>query len=262
MAIVHTRGFRPRVYTESAWYAPIAALLAPFDEGAAFPSPEALTALYAARVAPLALPPLRFVRAAKAKKPRRGALPISLAEIYEGRIIERGEVPTRPDDWHDLFNALAFLRFPRAKRALHARQYAILRARIAPGATRLPNARTREQDALSLFDEGGIAVAAAPGSDVAALAEDAPALAAAIARGQAVAVPFGHALYEHMVAALPVPLGTVHALEVPLPSGADPLDALDVALAESLADRSQFQLPSAARGCALSALEPRFTPNW
>src|SRR5688572_10313573 len=41
----------------------------------------------------------------------------------------KGTVPTRPDNLHDLMNALVWARFPRAKHALCARQVALARAR-------------------------------------------------------------------------------------------------------------------------------------
>lgn len=258
MAIVHTQGFRPQVQRESAWFWPIAAELARFDERARFPTADELTAAYAARNGALELPPLRFVTAPKIKR-RRGA-PIDPSTLYEGRIIEHGEVPTRADDWHDLFNALAFVVFPRAKRALHARQYALWRARIAPGAKRLPNARTREQDALALFDEGGLCVVAPP-SRAAALREaieiDAMAVDASV-----FLVPFGHALYEHMVAGLPCPLATPFVIELE----EKPRDArsllgeVDVRLAAALSDPDAFRAPSGARGSSLFALPVR-APN-
>lgn len=40
---------------------------------------------------------------------------------YEARIAARGEVETRPDNWHDWFNGLVWLTFPQAKAALSAR---------------------------------------------------------------------------------------------------------------------------------------------
>jgi len=256
MAIVHACGFRPRLYDESPWYAPIAPYLARFDGLARFPSADELSALYAERAEVLGLPPLRFVAVPRAKKKRRGRAPIELSSLYEGRIVERGEVPTRVDDWHDLFNALAFIRFPRAKRALHTRQYVIVKSRLAPGATRLPNARTREQDALSLFDEGGLCVATS--ATRAPALEDAPdeVLRAAVRAGSARVVPFGHALHEHLVAGLPCPLAT--AFVVTLPEAAHPsddlYDALDVALAAAIADARTFQVPSSARGTSLDDL--------
>jgi hypothetical protein len=255
VAIVHSTGFRPRVYDESPWFAPIAGYLRRFDALGRFPSPDELSALYAEHTREVALPPLRFVAAPKVKPKRPKQQPIDPSELYEGRVIERGEVPTRLDDWHDLFNALAFVRFPRAKRALHARQYQILASRLTPTATRLPNARTREQDALSLFDEGGICVAAPPERVAALDAADDKTLRRELSAQRIRVVPFGHALYEHMVAGLPVPLGTVYVLPVVGPlSSPRLLDELDLALSVALTDRDLFTLPSSARGAALPAL--------
>jgi hypothetical protein len=56
-------------------------------------------------------------------------------------------------------NGLVWATFPRAKRALHARQHRALAARVAERTERLPQTRSREQDALALFDEGGLVVA-------------------------------------------------------------------------------------------------------
>lgn len=71
-------------------------------------------------------------------------------ERYERRIHRTGEVPTRAN-WHDLFNALAWLAYPRAKAALNA-------AHVAAAAQE-SGARGRRRDALTLFDESGVAVA-------------------------------------------------------------------------------------------------------
>ncbi|MGB7536643.1 MAG: DUF3025 domain-containing protein [Azonexus sp.] len=69
---------------------------------------------------------------------------------YECRIRDKGEVETRPGNWHDFFNALVWLSFPQAKAVLsvcHAR--AMAPAGMARGAAR---------DALTHFDECGIVV--------------------------------------------------------------------------------------------------------
>ncbi len=76
------------------------------------------------------------------------------AGAYDASIVERREVLTRPRHWHDLFNAFVWCVFPKTKAALHERQYACIRERVVDGMA--PNARTREQDALALFDEGGV----------------------------------------------------------------------------------------------------------
>ena len=76
-------------------------------------------------------------------------------ERYEARIHLRGEMVFRERNWHDLLNVLVWLAFPRAKAALNARHYAALRAQNAAGAAN----RGPAQDALTLFDEGGVIVA-------------------------------------------------------------------------------------------------------
>jgi hypothetical protein len=91
--------------------------------------------------------PLRLVPAGGRMK--------SFEERYEARIHLRGEMVFRERNWHDLLNVLAWLTFPRAKAALNARHYAALRAQIAAGAAN----RGPAQDALTLFDEGGVIVA-------------------------------------------------------------------------------------------------------
>jgi hypothetical protein len=74
---------------------------------------------------------------------------------YERRIAETGEVETRPENWHDLFNALAWITFPKAKAAINAQHAAILEEGGEDEAKR----RSPERDALTLFDEGGVIVA-------------------------------------------------------------------------------------------------------
>jgi hypothetical protein len=73
---------------------------------------------------------------------------------YEPRIFLRGEVQLRADDWHDVFNALVWLTFPRAKAALNACHFRALEQR-KNGAARN---RGPAQDALTLFDESGVIV--------------------------------------------------------------------------------------------------------
>lgn len=79
----------------------------------------------------------------------------SFEERYEARIHLRGEMVFRERNWHDFLNVLAWLTFPRAKAALNTRHYAALRAQDAAGAAN----RGPAQDALTLFDEGGVIVA-------------------------------------------------------------------------------------------------------
>jgi hypothetical protein len=71
---------------------------------------------------------------------------------YERRIAERAEIATRERNWHDLLNALVWLRFPQLKAALNSRQ-------VEQIAIAGPKSRTRAQCALTLFDEAGVVVA-------------------------------------------------------------------------------------------------------
>ena len=70
---------------------------------------------------------------------------------YEVRIGERGLVATREENWHDLFNAMVWCRWPGLKLALNARQ----RMHIAKMG---PAQRNRAQYALTQFDEAGVIV--------------------------------------------------------------------------------------------------------
>jgi hypothetical protein len=72
---------------------------------------------------------------------------------YEVHVHETGCVSTRPDNWHDFFNALAWLAFPQTKARINA-----LHASEIP---REGGRRGRLRDLLTIFDEGGAIVACA-----------------------------------------------------------------------------------------------------
>jgi len=71
---------------------------------------------------------------------------------YEQRIAERSDIATREGNWHDLLNALVWLRYPTLKQALNSRQ-------VAEVAHMGPKLRSRAQYALTHFDEAGVIVA-------------------------------------------------------------------------------------------------------
>ncbi len=114
---------------------------------------------------------------------------------YEQRIAERGLVATRERNWHDLFNALVWLRHPALKAALNRRQVQEI-ARMGP------RQRSRPQCAMTHFDEAGVIVRVA---DPALLsrwdAHDWHGLfwheRAAWMDGRIAVTVFGHALLEH-----------------------------------------------------------------
>ena len=74
-------------------------------------------------------------------------------EPYETRVYARGKVLTRSRNWHDLFNALVWITFPRSKAAINRHHYRELLARQGEGLRGTP------RDVLTLFDEGGVIVA-------------------------------------------------------------------------------------------------------
>ena len=87
-------------------FAPYRALIETLELARALPALDALNALAAARGTAQARGlPLRFCVP-------DGRLS---ARDYETHILHTGQVPTRADTWHDVLNALVWLRFPRFK---------------------------------------------------------------------------------------------------------------------------------------------------
>jgi hypothetical protein len=221
------RAFDPRFCERSSLFWPIgracAAVLASTGPSVDFPPVESFARAFADAGA------VRFVPAAPRARRAARAQPLDPHALYDARITLEGVVPTRAGSWHDLMNALVWGTFPRAKRALHARQYRAIAERIVPGARRLPGTRTRELDALALLDEGGVVV---PRS------------------GASAAIVFGHAIYESLA------LGIAPAIVAALPLDVDiPLDradaeadarairVVDEALARCIEDRSRLAGP-------------------
>ncbi|AYH44064.1 DUF3025 domain-containing protein [Azoarcus sp. DN11] len=134
----------PAAFAARPLFEPIAALLAHFT-APGLPAAAQLDALLR-DVAPHAASgdgqPIRFV------------LPPTGPLAYEDHIFATGEVPTRADDWHDFFNALAWCVWPRTKAACNIVHRREREARIAAG---LPG-RGLRRDALTQFDECGIVV--------------------------------------------------------------------------------------------------------
>ena len=86
--------------------------------------------------------------------------PQEFTRQYEPRIYLEGEVPTRLQNWHDLFNALVWLTFPRAKATLNRLHYqAMLPGKQEQGKT--SSQRGALRDAATLFDESGVVVVSA-----------------------------------------------------------------------------------------------------
>jgi hypothetical protein len=105
-----------------------------------FPGPGALTRLLPPGQAHAGGNPVRFRPAAD--------LP---GVAYEEHIYQTGEVSTREDNWHDLFNALVWCRFPQFKSAMNEVHYRHLDEES-------DGRRGSQRDALTLLDESGVIV--------------------------------------------------------------------------------------------------------
>jgi hypothetical protein len=185
---------------------------------------------------------------------------------YERAIYERAELEVREGQWHDLFNVLAWLAYPRTKAALNARHVHALREK-ATSETRTSGDRNRGrvQDALTVFDESG-AIFAAP--DQERISE----LQAfrwkdlfwhrrdRFAQNARVFV-FGHAIFEKALA--PYVGMTAHALPLVVAAGfmAEPpkrqLETVDELAARRVADPRRLATPQ-----ALAPLPLLGVPGW
>lgn len=184
---------------------------------------------------------VRFEPQAPARS-RRSTRVLDVASRYDGMIATRGVVPSREGSLHDILNALVWASLPATKRAIHARQYAVMRAHVPSDATRMPNARPREADVLAMLDEGGLVFAVRTPEARAALERalvtgEADAVAAS-ARTLAIEVQvLGHAVLEHLAEARegdPRAAAYVVVVEREAPAGGD----VDAALARGPIDRA------------------------
>lgn len=161
---------------------------------------------------------------------------------YEQRLFALGELEFRERNWHDLFNVLVWLSFPRAKAALNARHHAAL-----PAAK--PGGRGPVRDALTLFDESGVIVLSADAELLDMIREFRWKQLfwerrAAVITGMAF-LPFGHALCEKALAPYKGITGRGLLFEVAADffrqSPAERLAAIDQRLALRIADAQALQ---------------------
>lgn len=171
---------------------------------------------------------------------------------YEERIATRGLIATRAANWHDLFNAMVWLRYPQLKRALN-RQQVLDIAEVGR------QQRSRPQCAQTHFDEAGVIVTLRD-----------PALLAlwnqhdwhglfwrhrdAWLSGAMTAEVFGHALLEHALA--PGKLLVGKALAVMAEPGSSHTDAV-AACTEAIAAARCLRDPQELRPLPLSGI-----PGW
>lgn len=195
----------------------------------------AVTALDELLFTPLRARGLDLALEVQDKATPRGAR--SITSLYDVRITDAGKIPTREGSWHDLMNALVFAAFPETKRALHRRHAGELR-RHYETLGKLPNARSRLQDVLALFDEGGIVLLGehdALEEAEAAVARErdaADVLARLCASGDVHALVLGHAILEHHVLGEALPRAMPLFVSTPCRDGGVDRAQLDARLAE------------------------------
>jgi hypothetical protein len=146
---------------ESPLFAPLHPILADFG-GDVFPDLQDCNKLLAAVNPPITVQngmPLRFVPQECGK--------LSFEAQYEPRCYLTGEVQMRAHDWHDLFNALVWLTFPKTKAAINERHYRALAQQ-----KKLANSgRGTVRDVNTLLDESGVLIVYAD-ADLAGLLRD------------------------------------------------------------------------------------------
>lgn len=133
---------------ESPFFEPLYPVLRQLDQPD-FPTRDTLNALLAEHgsISTLSNKPLHFVAQATGK--------LAFEAQYEPRCFLTGEVQTRDNNLHDLFNALVWLIFPRSKAAINALHYQALTKSAFP----LETQRGKVRDQATLIDESGVIVA-------------------------------------------------------------------------------------------------------
>jgi len=171
---------------------------------------------------------------------------------YEQRIARDGVIATREENWHDLFNAMIWLRYPLLKRALNQQQ-AVDVARLGS------RERSRAQCAQTHFDEAGVVVMARDPSLMTLWdAHDWHGLfwrrRDAWSDGSISVEVFGHALLEHALS--PGKLLVGKALVIDMREPAHSADAVDCC-ADAIATGQLLRDPQELRPLPLSGI-----PGW
>jgi hypothetical protein len=239
MSDVPGSGWKAQIDTDYPGWAGYRDLLSALD-GTAFPETADLNRLLPPGLATASGKLLRFVPAQH----------IPGVE-YEQQIFRMGKVSTREKNWHDLFNALVWCRWPRLKCALNA-QHA--RHREEGGSGR----RGEVRDALTLFDECGALVISTDTNLLHAMAQHRWQEVFAATQALYIRVT-GHALMEKFLQ--PYKAMTAHVLLLEAdPESADCPDQsllrrLDRQLASALLDGQLLRSPADLSPLPLSGLQ-------
>ena len=171
---------------------------------------------------------------------------------YEMRIAGSGVIATRRDNWHDLFNAMVWLRNPDIKAALNRRQVEDIR-RVGT------RQRTRAQSALTHFDEAGAVLRLADDAMLSFWdAHDWPAFFgawdAACRDGNVQLWLFGHSIHEHALNPAIALVAKALVIDSPLPLNGH---EMDTAIAQAIAAKCCLNDPQELRPIPLAGI-----PGW
>ncbi len=121
------------------------------------------------------IPEFQWTFVTSPKLPRRSkSKGMTSLSGYVATICRQKQIPVRERNLHDFLNAASFMIFPRSKLALNERHLVESPDGLKPGQN-----RTRTQDLLTMFDEGGVLRLKST--------------------NQFRDLIFGHAVYEHLV---------------------------------------------------------------
>lgn len=140
----------PQELLRTPLFFPLHPVLAHFSDNS-FPSLRDWNSLLAARYSGIRVHsghPLSFVAQEQGR--------LGFESQYEPRCYLNGEVQTRENNWHDLFNALVWLTFPKSKAAINTRHYQALKS-VHDGHSQ----RGKVRDMATLLDESGVIVVSA-----------------------------------------------------------------------------------------------------
>ena len=182
---------------------------------------------------------------------------------YEQRVFSRGEVVTRPNNWHDAHNAEVWLAFPRSKACINRLHVDAMAQQAAFGARDAPSARGVLSDRLTQFDECGVVVAGMPLPLWQALRAHRWRHVFVDARDTVLAttrfVIFGHASRDALAAPYIGLCGKALWLDVS-PDVRDDDHALDAALCAALDAWAAPRPPGDERRTATTVVSPRWPP--
>lgn len=161
--------WRPDFVGDHSIFEPFRVMGIDFKNFPEFPNLEQINELHKAlKIESCFGPNFRFIP--QAPRARRRRLE---QESYEQLVFRTGSVPTRSRSWHDLFNALSWMLFPKTKHAIIHRTIEI-NHKVDQQSAKAGRVRSREQERMAMFDEGGM-----------------------ILINDVVPLIFGHAIWEH-----------------------------------------------------------------